>query len=330
MFVKHALTIGNDKYDRGPLGACVNDATDMAVSLRSIGFQVQNATNVDSRMTQKYIDYFIQSIQPGSVALFYFSGHGGQFNAINYLIPTNNDEIYAENFDQMALNVQRLIKGMYRRNPRLILVILDCCRSYMQLETPPLKNLFFGKRSPKMKDGLAPMAAPPATIIAFACAADTVSSALSINDRNSLYTYHLLNHIRTPNLDIDTVLKNVAIDVQRDPVNMEHQMPFRYSSCNEIIYLAGNGAMNMPMMPGYYQPGFPYSKFLFTYNKQHTHFTIYLELFKQPHRKPRTHHTQHRANPLNNYHIANKMLKPNTMRFYPTPRPPFFGQMYYR
>jgi hypothetical protein len=186
------------------------------------------------------------------------------------LIAIDNDSLFIEYIDEMAINVQRLVKNMHSRGPRLILVILDCCRSYVQVQSPA-KNHFFNRRLPKFKDGLAPMRAPPATIIAYACAADTVSSALSINNRNSLYTYHLLNHIRTPNMDIDTVLKNVAIDVQRDPVNMEHQVPFRYSSCNEVIFLAGNGPINYSMSYGYKQLEFPHRKSFFRSSK-HIHF----------------------------------------------------------
>jgi uncharacterized caspase-like protein len=270
MFQKIALSIGNDAYDRNRLGACVNDATDVGLSLKSIGFQVLLKTNMDARTTNMITNRFIQAIQPGSIALLYFSGHGLQFKGNNYLVATDNNDLGLDNLEEMAFNVQRVVDAMYRRRPRLILVILDCCRSYWHVE-PPEKGRLSKIRSSRYKDGLAPMQAPPATIIAFACAADTVSSALSINDRNSLYTYHLLNHIRTPNVDIDTVLKNVAIDVRRDPVNMEHQVPFRYSSCNEFIYLSNNGAMDMSMPYGSYQPGFPYSKCFLRYSK-HAHF----------------------------------------------------------
>jgi uncharacterized caspase-like protein len=268
--MKYALTIGNDKYEQSPLGACKNDATDVAISLQSIGFQVQNAVNVDSRATDQYINRFLRSIQPESIAVFYFSGHGLQLNGENYLVPTNNYGMDLDNLDQVSLNAQQLVKAMHNRNPKLILIILDCCRSYWHTVTLG-KSSFFNRRSGKFRDGLAPMRAPPATIIVYACAADTVSSALSINNRNSLYTYHLLNHIRTPNLDIDTVLKNVGIDVQRDPVNMEHQVPFRYSSCNEVIFLAGNGPINYSMSYGYKQLEFPHRKSFFRSSK-HIHF----------------------------------------------------------
>ena len=271
---------------------------------------------------------FLRSIQPGSIAAFYFSGHGLQFNGENYLVPTNNLDIGLDNLDQVALNAQQLIKAMHNRNPRLILIILDCCRSYWHAE-PPEKGGFLNRRSGKFKDGLAPMRAPPATIIVYACAADAVSSALSINDRNSLYTYHLLNHIRTPNLDIDTVLKNVGMDVLRDPVNMEHQVPFRYSSCNELIFLAGNGPMNYPMLYGYKQLGYLHRKSFFRSSK-HIHFEIHLEPYKQPHARPQMKYPQHRVNIPTNYHIGSKKSTPDLMRFYVKPRPSYIGQMYYR
>ncbi len=257
IYVKQALVIGNDAYLQRPLRTCVNDAADMYNCLRMMGFQARRAKNLRLNEMRAITDQFVQSIQPGSIVMFYFSGHGLQYKDINYLTPINDDGLVLDYIDQSCLDVQELINNMSRKRPRLMLIILDCCRGFEISEASDQRRQF-NRRSTKVKDGLAPMQAPPATIIAYACAVDQSSTTRSKNNRNSMYTYHLLNHIGTPNIDIDLVLRRVAKDVEQDSLNEYHQTPYRYSNCNEIICLVGNAGMNLPVLPGYLQarPGF--------------------------------------------------------------------------
>ncbi len=253
MFAKQALTIGINAYvpSRLALRPCLNDAKDMSNSLRSIGFQVQSAFDTDLDSMKSTTRQFIRSIRPGAVVLFYFSGHGVQFNGNNYLIPTNAIGVCADNIKSTAIDAQKLIDTMYEKKPRLVICILDCCRTNAPVDpldgSSPFKKALAGTRP-----GLAPMRPPPSTILVYACAADDTASARSRNGRNSLYTYHLLRYIRTPNVDIETVLKQVAADVQRDSNN--EQVPYRYSSCNEIICLTSDQIYKAPMLAQYMQP----------------------------------------------------------------------------
>jgi hypothetical protein len=278
-FMKQALVIGNEAYLENPLQKCVNDAIDMSICLYSIGFQVKPAVNLRAHSMQAITHRFVQSIQPGSIVMFYFSGHGIQYNGINYLIPTDDGSLYLDELDSSALNVQQMINNMYQRSPRLMLIILDVCRRDGSSTTQDGRHLY-SRGTILIQDGLAPMQAPPATIIAYSCAADESSSTLSMNGRNSLYTFHLLRHIRTPNTDIDLVLRNVAADVQRDPLNFLHQIPFRYSSCNEIICLVNYSEMNAPMLPIAWQPGPVFRKSFFSNNI----YILILEVHLEPYR----------------------------------------------
>ncbi|CAF1315050.1 unnamed protein product [Adineta ricciae] len=252
MYPKHALVIGNEAYMRSPILSCVNDATDMTTTLNAMGFQVQPATNIPYEGMQAITGRFIQSIQPGSIVIFYFSGHGIQYNGVNYLLGIDDERLLLKTLDDQALNVQKVIDAIHTRQPRLVLCILDACRGYEVNDTSDASRLYtslYRGRPDRLGlgVGLAPMQAPPATIIVFACEEDKFSSSLSQNQRNSLYTFHLLRHICTPNTDIDIVLKNTAADVQRDPMNFLQQIPFRYSSLNESICLLGSNGMNYPM-----------------------------------------------------------------------------------
>jgi uncharacterized caspase-like protein len=278
--IKQALVIGNEAYSQNPINMCVNDATDMSICLRSMGFRVQPAINRPLNSMQAITRHFIQSIQPGSIAMLYFSGHGLQYNGINYLLPVDDDYIQLNNLDSTAINVQEVINSMYERGPRLMIIILDACRAYGSSKTLDGRRLH-NRMSIGIKDGLAPMQAPPATIIAFACAADEFSTTLSVNGRNSLYTCHLLRHICTPDTDIDLVLRYVAVDVQRDPSNEGTQTPFRYSSCNEIICLVNSGGINAPMLPIGWQSGSVFRKSFFS-NNIYTHSSSAFRTIPKP------------------------------------------------
>jgi uncharacterized caspase-like protein len=264
-FMKQALVIGNEAYAQNPIQMCVNDATDMSICLHSMGFQVQPAINQRLDSMQAITHQFIQSIQPGSIAMLYYSGHGCQYNGINYLLPIDDDYIQLNNLNSTAINVQEVINSMHSKGPRLMIIILDACRAFVVGTTQDRRRLY-NKASGTTLNGLAPMRAPPATIIAYACAEDELSTTLSMNGRNSLYICHLLRHICTPNTDIDFVLRNVAVDVQRDPFNRGRQTPFRYSSCNEAICLVNYGGMNTSMLPIGWQQGSFFRKSFFTNN----------------------------------------------------------------
>jgi hypothetical protein len=231
----------------------------MSTSLRSIGFEVHAQIDLDYYLMQSITQRFIRSIQPGAIVVFYFSGHGIQSDGYNFLIPTGDDNIHPDNIKESALSAERLIYDMHLRSPRVVIVILDCCRSYWGpgslLPPSPADSVPTGMRS-----GLVPMQTPPATIVAYACAAETVSSSKSRNGRNSMYTYHLLRYITTPNVDIDYVLRTVAVGVQRDSNN--EQIPYRYSSCNESICLVVSPVMNVPVWSGIMQPATGFCKSL--------------------------------------------------------------------
>lgn len=250
MFAKQALCIGNNSYvpSSSYLPSCINDANDLSNSLQSIGFQSYVGIDLDLISMASTLLQFIDSIQEGSVAIFYFSGHGAQYHGKNYLIPTNATGITAENIKFRAIDAQMIIDDMYTKKPRLIICILDCCRTD---ESEDSTSNDKAARKPRLirgaKGGLAPMGGLPSTIIAYACAANASASAKSLNNRNSLYTYYLLRHIRTPNVDIETVLKFVAADVQEN--SDDAQVPYRYSSFNDIIFLVPNQTTNALFIP---------------------------------------------------------------------------------
>ncbi|CAF1041249.1 unnamed protein product [Adineta ricciae] len=226
---KQALAIGNVRYEEGDLTPCAHDARDTARSLRSVGFQVRVGIDLTEEQMDSTIDKFARSVRPGSIVVFYYSGHGAQFDGKNLLLPIDFSNPY-------CTDAQNVIQQLHRNRPRVVIVILDCCRTRVSILDAARHNSFFDRR-PKLRDGLSPMKGPPSTIIAYGCAAGASSIARS-DLRNSVYTHHLLPRLAMPNVEIETVLKHVAIYVQQASDN--EQLPYIHSNCNEPIYLNAN------------------------------------------------------------------------------------------
>ena len=77
---KAALVIGIGRYDHiEGLKNPENDANDMSDALESIDFLVTKKLNVERRKMKYGIIDFEESIKPGDMVLFYFAGHGTQW-----------------------------------------------------------------------------------------------------------------------------------------------------------------------------------------------------------------------------------------------------------
>ena len=82
-----ALVIGNSAYSIGPLKNPVNDATDMAATLKKLGFTVTLKRNASLQEMDEAVETFGSQLKRGGVGLFYYAGHGVQINGTNYLLP---------------------------------------------------------------------------------------------------------------------------------------------------------------------------------------------------------------------------------------------------
>src|SRR5262245_12634330 len=152
-----ALVIGNGSYKTSPLSNPVNDARDVAQSLRELGFDVvykENATRADMKSS---IQGFGDDIIKGDVALFYYAGHGAQVKGENYLIPVDASINKEQEIEYESVNAGFLLAQMASAQNKLNIVILDACR-----------NNPFARSFRSQASGLAQMSAPAGTIIAYA------------------------------------------------------------------------------------------------------------------------------------------------------------------
>ncbi|CAF1058612.1 unnamed protein product [Adineta steineri] len=218
---KLALVIGISNYDNGTnLPNAINDAKAISSALKDIGFILHEGgpklNPTCKEMRHALID-FVDTIKTGDMVLFYYAGHGTQWEDRNYLIPSDNfkEEIrgnVTEKFKlsgsdlkKRAINVQNLLNDINDQDPFVTMFFLDCCRTYHLRDQQKSRG-----EQINHSQGLRPMPAKVGSLIAFACAPGTVADDGKAGETNGLFTKHLLKHIISPNDDIRMILSDVT------------------------------------------------------------------------------------------------------------------------
>jgi len=234
---KMALVIGNAAYrHQARLANPVNDATDLAVTLRALGFDVSVHTDLNQSDMRRVIDRFGDRLRGSQVGLFYFAGHGMQVNGENYLFPVDANPRADNEVEYDCVNAGRVLSKMHTAGCGFNIVILDACRN-----NPFAESWARGSGS----RGLAFISAPTGSIVAYATSPG--KTAADGTGRNGLYTTSLLRYMRQPELKIEDMFKRVRAEVQR--VSGGNQVPWELSSLTGDFYFASGGSRVPPPPP---------------------------------------------------------------------------------
>ena len=226
-----ALVIGNAAYSNVPsLANPVNDAREMSSALRELGFKVIEGYNLNSSTMRSKIAEFGAALPGAGVSLFYYAGHGMQVSGRNYLVPVDAKVERPSALGTEAIEVNTVIADM-EAEKRINLVFLDACRDN-PLSRNLARSMGSGSRSTAVGQGLAQLNAGIGTLITFATSPDTI--ALDGSGRNSPFTQAMLKYIRTPGLEIRSMLTRVRADVIR--ATNEQQVPWDHSSLTGDFY----------------------------------------------------------------------------------------------
>lgn len=219
-----ALVIGIKSYKYAPpLANSVNDAVDMAIALKALGFEVYSNTDGDLRAIETALNSWGSKLKEAKVALFYFSGHGAEVNGENYLFPVDANPQNPADIPYTCLPIGRVIGKMDDAGTATNIVLLDACRN----------NPFTRSWNRSFESGgLALINSPKGTFIGYAASPGKVASDGS--SRNGTYTQAILKHIKTPGLTIDQVFNRVNKEVRE--ASFEKQIPFKNSSLESDFY----------------------------------------------------------------------------------------------
>jgi uncharacterized caspase-like protein len=235
---KLALIIGNADYAHLPkLANPANDARLIADNLTKVGFTVTSITDQSQAQMKAAIAQFSESVSKegtGTIALFYYAGHGVQIEGTNYLVPVDANVNSAGDVVLGAVSASDLLKTLELARAKVNVLVLDACRDN------PFKG---GTRG--FTRGLARVEAPAGSIVAYATAPGQV--AQDGDAANSPYAEALSKHISTPGLALEEVFRKVRIDVSTQTSNA--QVPWEETSLTEEVILAGTAAQAPPEAP---------------------------------------------------------------------------------
>jgi formylglycine-generating enzyme required for sulfatase activity len=173
----------------------------MEATLRKLGFEVRAFRDLDLQHMEAAIDEFAAGLASGSLAFFYFSGHGVQVNFANYLLPIDFAAASETDVKYKAYPATRIQEKLEASGARLRILVLDACRN----------NPFRYKR-----DALGGLAAMPVnaegTLIAFATG-DNNTADDNAPQANGLYTKHLMPALLAPGLQLREAFQKAKEEV---------------------------------------------------------------------------------------------------------------------
>jgi hypothetical protein len=231
-----ALVIGNDSYQNAQvLSNARSDAKAMAKALESSGFSVMLKQDLTLKAMKEALRAFKAEIAGGDDALFYFSGHGVQFEGSNYLIPV---DVVAQSEEQVAddsVGLQRVLDDLRDQKARFTLAIIDACR----------ENPFKGAGRGLSRRGLAPVTAATGQMVLYSAGAGQEAlDRLGPHDAdpNGVFTRVFIREIKKPGVPADQILKNVRDQVVQMAKSINHeQVPALYDQSIGEFYFNAKG-----------------------------------------------------------------------------------------
>lgn len=221
---KIAVVIGVSKYEAVvPLKNSWNDANDLSRKLTELGFKVVLLLDPTLETVHLKLDSIKKTLKPSDTFLFFFSGHGIEYNGENYLFLKNSAPTSEKNIPEETLALNNVLGVMKTAKTKTGIIILDACRSNPFVES---------WRSFIPNKGLKEVDTPAGVFIGYAAAPGKTASG-GIRS-HSLYTEALLKYIEIKDISIDQLFTKVNKEVRM--TSEGRQVPHKSSSLEEEFF----------------------------------------------------------------------------------------------
>jgi hypothetical protein len=235
---RYALLIGNDSYQEVPtLRNARADAEAMGTALQKAGYAVTVTKDRNLKQMKDDVREFKSLIKGGDEVFFFYSGHGVQIEAMNYLLPV---DVRAESEDQVrddALALSDVLSDLRAQKPALTLAVVDACRD----------NPFKGTGRAIGGRGLTGVGGANGQMVIYSAgegqqALDRLSEGDPV--RNGLFTRVFMKEMERPGVPIDQVARQVRAEVNRQALTVKHeQVPAIYDQViGQFYFYAQNDA----------------------------------------------------------------------------------------
>lgn len=218
-----AYIVGNDKYQNlKPLGGAVNDADLMKKTLDNCDFITYEYNDLKYENFLSTLNTFKSNCMENKICLFYYAGHGFEYEGNNYLCPI---DAKMDKIEESNINISNLVNDLSKDRDFVCIIILDCCRNIYRKERG-----FTG-----IKPIVANFKDEGGTYIAYSTSSG--KSAVE-HDGNGLYTKLLCKHISGSSKPIEQIFKDVRKEMLNICVkeNIDKQISWEYSSLVNEFY----------------------------------------------------------------------------------------------
>jgi uncharacterized caspase-like protein len=222
-----ALVVGVSNYEHaGRLTNTLNDANDMAATLKRMGFDVETVLDPSRPALEAAVRRYGDRSADADVSLFYYSGHAMESASRNWLLPASASPTSERDLRFEAIDLNTIQEQ--GDAAKVEIIFLDACR-----DNPFAKRI--ATRRGYAPRGLARFEVPVGgMLIAFSTGPGQVAiDGLGAN-RNSPFTAALLKHIEAPGVEIKTLLGQVTHDVAAQ--TQGKQRPWQNSSLEGDFY----------------------------------------------------------------------------------------------
>jgi hypothetical protein len=213
-----ALVIGNSHYLNTPaLDNPGNDATDVAGALSAVGFKVTLRLDASKRQFDQALAQFSRDAKAADAALFYYAGHGMQFQGRNLLMPVD-----AELRDEVSLRYEMTgvdeVKEALKTSKGVKILVLDSCRDN-PLANQLVRSISVSTRDVPHVQGFARDERTNGMVIVYSTQADEVAHDGS--GRNSPFSAAFVKELKQPGLEVGALFRRVESDVFQDTAGLQ-------------------------------------------------------------------------------------------------------------
>lgn len=228
-----ALVIGNADYAGDPLATSRNDAGLVAGALRSAGFEVDGAANLDHEALRLAFRNFVRRAEqagPRAIVFVYLSGRGLQYEGENYFVPIGAEINQDSDVPIETLRVSDFTRLLASMPLRAQIVVLDVARANR-----------FAHDSHPFACGLGLVEAAPGALYAFNAAPGTI--APDEPPPYGAYAKALAEMLREGGIPIDEAFSRVRLRVNE--LTRGGFVPWDVAKLNQPVILLP-GAPNPP------------------------------------------------------------------------------------
>ncbi|HKD24645.1 MAG TPA: caspase family protein [Xanthobacteraceae bacterium] len=200
---RFALVIGNSEYKAGRLPTAANDAGLIAETLRTAGFDVAGARDLDQDTLRRSIREFLDKVSaagPQAVSFIYVAGYGLQFEGENYIVPVDASIRRDEDIPIEAIRISDFTRPLAGTPGAVKLVVVDASRQHP-----------FTPNGAPLASGLALVEPDPGMLIAFNATPGSIASIES--EPYGAFAQALAEMIGTGGLSLDDLFARVRLRV---------------------------------------------------------------------------------------------------------------------